>query len=216
MSPDDFKRLVSAGLSTDQIAIVMEMMDRDQKAFAAAEEERKAKGRERVARWREKRNGDVTETSPKVTETLAGERARVEDKTYTQKIEPQEKKEEIGAGAPKPSPRTELEAVLDTAHAEAVIEHRQRLRKPLTAHAAKLLAVKLGRCPDPNAAADSMIEGGWLRIEAEWLERQRARGSPTQRRQHLSDYISELEAKNGFDTRSSEPTVLHLPARRVG
>lgn len=86
MTPDDFRRLVSAGLSTDQIAIVMEMMDRDAKAYAAADEARKAKGRDRVQRWRASRN--VTETQPNVTVRLT----RVEDKTLTTVIEPQVKK----------------------------------------------------------------------------------------------------------------------------
>lgn len=91
MNPDDFRRLVAAGLSTDQIAVVMEMMARDAAAVAAADEARKAKGRERVARWREARN--VTETAQKVTVRLTRGGAPVEDKTSNLEIEPQEKKE---------------------------------------------------------------------------------------------------------------------------
>lgn len=69
----------------------------------------------------------------------------------------------------KATPRSELEKVLDAEHAIAVIEHRQRLRKPMTAHAAKLLAQKLAECPDANAAADTMMERGWQSIKPEWL-----------------------------------------------
>jgi hypothetical protein len=68
------------------------------------------------------------------------------------------------------SPRHELLAVLDEARADAVIEHRKRIRKPLTAHAARLLAGKFRQCPDPNAAADAMIVSGWQGFEPSWLD----------------------------------------------
>lgn len=87
MSPEDFKRLVAAGLSTDQIALVMEMMERDSEAYRDADEARRNKARERVAKWRE-RHGNISETQQKVTERLAGESARVEDKTSSSEIEP--------------------------------------------------------------------------------------------------------------------------------
>jgi len=93
MTPDDFRRLVSAGLATEQIALVMEMMERDAKSHADAEEARKSKGRDRVAKWRQERR-NVTVTQQNVTELLTGGDARGEDKPLTQKIEPQESKKE--------------------------------------------------------------------------------------------------------------------------
>lgn len=68
------------------------------------------------------------------------------------------------------TPRDALETVLDAERAQAVLDHRQRLRKPLTAHAAKLLAEKLAQVSDPNAAADEMIANGWQGFKPEWLE----------------------------------------------
>lgn len=65
--------------------------------------------------------------------------------------------------------QSELMTVLDEERAVAVIEHRAALKKRLTAYAAKLLAKRLSRCPDPAAAADYMIERGWLSIEPDWL-----------------------------------------------
>lgn len=82
---------------------------------------------------------------------------------------------EVSAPA-KPTPRQELLKVLDADRAEAVIEHRQRIRKPITAHAAKLLAGKLSKWHDANEAADAMISNGWQGFEVEWMRR--ARGSP--------------------------------------
>lgn len=82
---------------------------------------------------------------------------------------------------PRRTPRDELLNVLDAARAQAVIDHRQRIRKPLTAHAAKLLAGKFAQCPDPNAAADVMIANGWQGFEPEWMQRPQSRGSPPTR-----------------------------------
>lgn len=67
------------------------------------------------------------------------------------------------------TPRQELEVVVDTEHADEILKHRQRLRKPMTDYAAKLLARKLALCPDPNAAAELMIEKGWQSIEPGWI-----------------------------------------------
>jgi hypothetical protein len=69
------------------------------------------------------------------------------------------------------TPRAILESVLDADHAAAVLEHRQRLRAPLTSRAATLLANQFGACPDPNAAADTMVARGWRGFEAGWLSR---------------------------------------------
>lgn len=83
----------------------------------------------------------------------------------------------------KPSVKGELLKVLDADHAQAVVDHRNRIRKPLTAHAAKLLAGKFGRCPDANSAADTMISSGWQGFEPEWIENltsQRGQSPPKQ------------------------------------
>lgn len=76
------------------------------------------------------------------------------------------------------TPREWLETVVSSEHADEVLKHRQRLRKPMTSFAAKLLANKLAKCPDPNAAAEMMIEKGWQSIEPGWVanSNQRATG----------------------------------------
>lgn len=70
------------------------------------------------------------------------------------------------------TPRQWLETTVDAERAAELIKHRNRLRKPLTDYAAKLLAGKLSQCPDPNAAADLCIEKGWQSIEPGWLHPQ--------------------------------------------
>ena len=62
----------------------------------------------------------------------------------------------------------ELRQVLDEERAAAVVEHRRTIRKPLTAHAARLLARSFGAAPDPNAAADVMIGRGWQGFDVGW------------------------------------------------
>lgn len=119
-----------------------------------------------------------------------------------------------------PTPRSELLSCLDADHAQAVIDHRRRIGKSLTAHAAKLLAGKFGRCPDPNAAADAMIANGWQGFEPEWLENRampRGQSPPqlgadglardAQGRVSMADYTSQILRKmeqQGHDGRTIE------------
>jgi hypothetical protein len=116
---------------------------------------------------------------------------------------------------PKNSPREELETVLDRPHAEAVVEHRQRLRKPLTPHAARLLAAKLARAPDPNAAADTMIANGWQGFEPEWLlNRTRAHGPPGRTIVDAAmDMLAEKERGKTIGSGTSNVIELIPPAR---
>lgn len=75
------------------------------------------------------------------------------------------------------TPRDELSKVLDAVRAQAVLEHRIKIRKPLTAHAARLLADKFNQCRDgPNAAADAMIANGWQGFELDWYENRKSNG----------------------------------------
>lgn len=77
---------------------------------------------------------------------------------------------DVKANAPeKSSVKSELMRVLDEDHAQAVIEHRRAIKKAMTPHAAKLLAAKFAKCPNPNAAADVMIANGWQGFEPEWV-----------------------------------------------
>jgi len=155
--------------------LVVRWGDRQYSSDTAAERQRRYRERKsaNAAVQRDdrddKRNGDVTPTSrdalvtPQETET-----------------ELEEDKPSLRSGkAPgKPTPRQHLETVLSPELAIAVIEHRHRLRKPLTERAAANLAGSLSKFPDPNAAADRMIEKGWLSIDPEWTGAQ-PRGSPS-------------------------------------
>lgn len=71
--------------------------------------------------------------------------------------------------SPRRTPKQALCEVLDDERASALIEHRNRLRAPLTVRAAELLARQLALARDgPAAAADLMLERGWKGFKAEW------------------------------------------------
>jgi len=158
------KHMLAAGMQHDAIvAAVAEMEAGIQKDEQA--ERRRAADRERKRAKRPRNSADSADNA----EVSHGGVTPVDDKTLTSEIEPQVKKD---------TPRAALAAVLDDERASAVIEHRSRLRKPLTGHAAKLLAGKFAQCPDPNAAADMMVGNGWQGFEPEWMNRPNVRGSP--------------------------------------
>lgn len=62
----------------------------------------------------------------------------------------------------------ELRVILDAEIARAVVDHRTKIKKPLTPRAATLLANQFAKSADPNAAADTMIERGWHSFNPEW------------------------------------------------
>lgn len=64
-----------------------------------------------------------------------------------------------------------LLASLDEEHAHGVIEHRKVKKVPLTVLAAKILAKQFALCPDPNAAAEEMINRGWTGFKADWMRK---------------------------------------------
>ena len=188
--------MVAAGATPDMILVAVRATEA---ANEHAMEVSRDKTRARVAKWREKKVGNVTDGAVTVTNGLRAGDARGEVKTSNSDIEPVEKKE---------TPRAALEAVLDEARADAVIEHRQRLRKPLTAHAAKLLAGKFAQCPDPNAAADKMIGNGWQGFEPEWMNRPDARGSPPSKPLNASEILKARRQVNPDDDRPPNRPVL--------
>lgn len=160
--------LVAAGATPDMILAAVTAAEATKDAAIEAS---RSKARARVQRWRDNHN----ETSRNVTQRSVADTSRltrVEDSSSKKDISG---KEESKIDAPVAlSPRGELEKVLDAERAAAVVEHRQRIKKPLTPRAARLLANSLSKAPDANAAADTMIEKGWQSFELAWLENRTA------------------------------------------
>jgi hypothetical protein len=65
--------------------------------------------------------------------------------------------------------RKSLLCVLDAKHTKAVMDHRKRIKQPLTELAAERLAKQLGKWHDPNEAADEMMLRGWRGFEPGWM-----------------------------------------------
>jgi hypothetical protein len=82
--------------------------------------------------------------------------------------------ETLNGGSPEPSvtvksisktdAREKLVAVLGEEMTAAWIAHRKAIRKPLTSHAAELLAERLTGMRDPPAAVRRSIENGWTGV----------------------------------------------------
>jgi hypothetical protein len=68
--------------------------------------------------------------------------------------------------------------ILSPQTAEAVVSHRVKLRKPLTAHAARLLAKQLSKASDPEEAANTMMVRGWIGFDPSWGDSQRGGQGP--------------------------------------
>lgn len=184
--------------------VILETVKAFEEAQTDALAERRRADADRQARKRDReKSRDITLRHS--DRPLTGEGARVEDKSLTTEIEPQQE-EKIRAPA-SPSPRQRLEAVLDAERADAIIEHRKRIKAPLTSHAAKLLAKELAKCPDPNAAADMILLKGWRGFDASWLghdTRQRAGPAvPASPMDHFRNFASEINGQDRDDRRDS-------------
>ena len=94
--------------------------------------------------------------------------ARPEREKRESREEREEEKKDAPGGADNPT--TLLSEILGEELARGVVDHRKRIRKPLTPYAAKLLAAKFESCPDPPAAAQAMIANGWQGIDPTWMK----------------------------------------------
>ena len=154
----------AAGCSEAQIGSAMVKLTEAPRKLNA---ERQAKFRARNAE-RNALQSRVTVTS-ETPENARVPRARVEDNLLLEKIYGKEEREEYRPS--KPSARNALiEGGLRSEIADAVVEHRVKLRKPLTPHAAELLAKAFNSTADPNAAADMMIARGWQGFNPDWAK----------------------------------------------
>lgn len=214
MKPDTFRKLAAAGLSTEQIAIVLEIMDEREKEFAAAEDARKAQVRERVQRWRDKQKDDVT--LPKRNGNATKRLTRGRDSSSKDKISGEG---EDNNNTPEPTAKSNLETVLDAERAAAVVEHRKKIGKPMTPHAGALLARQFAKCPDPNAAADAMVANGWQGFKPEWMDSKQPprSGSPPHGRKNFMDVARDRFRGSNDGPESifgSHSNVELLPARQ--
>lgn len=102
--------------------------------------------------------------NPTPTE-LRSDKIRDDHPAASQKVEPKK--------PPRPDVRSILLSVLSVEVADGVIEHRRKLRKPLTEMAAQGLAKAFAATGQPEAAARMMVERGWQGFRLDWFESDR-------------------------------------------
>lgn len=177
-------KLATIGLSTEQAAAVASMLSEVEAATKieseAVVEKSRSKARERVQRWREKNNGNVTERNETQRNGLRAGDARGDVKQINIDTSKEEKKDKSAA---KPLSdlagfKAELEQVLSPERVEAIVDLRRKKKAPLTPHAGKLLVKALSACPDIGAAADEMVIRNWTGIKPEWLSSRQSQAPP--------------------------------------
>ncbi len=206
MSPDDFRQLVAAGLSAEQIAVVMEMMNRDARLHAESvsemEEARKAAQR---ARWRKhqqtKKNANVSSRELTLANVPRGRDTRVEDITLPTEIEPQKKKQTNAPTRDVCEFRDEL-SELDTERLDAIIKHRKAKRGQLTGHAARLFLADAAACSmSPAEAVDACISRNWITVKPEYFAGRSRAPPPLQKPETTRDVgtrlLAEMRSANG-------------------
>jgi hypothetical protein len=146
---------VSGRLSADDWALICEMnalclMNQNPDAIAAAERRAKDRERKRVS----------TENSTEAPIILLD--------NNSEGGVGETKRGNSTENPPSRKPFDALAPVLGAELGRAIVEHRQKLRAPLTLRAAEQLAKRLQSFPDPKAAAEKMLERGWKSIEPDW------------------------------------------------
>jgi hypothetical protein len=102
------------------------------------------------------------------------------------------------------SPLAILSECMSETTARDLIAHRQKLRKPLTARAAKLLAKDFVAYGNPEEAAEMMIKNGWQGFHPTWVTNQAARAGPSKSQKGWGSLYAEL---NGYGDGSSQKRI---------
>lgn len=197
MNAELFRKLAALGLSTEQIAGVLEIMDSEA-------EERKEKGRARWRKWKENQPTNVSKRLP-TTANVSSQLARA-DITSKEDISKEEKKEYAAPSARVSLDgfKAQLSSILDSERIDALIALRRKKGAPLTEHAGRLLSKALLSCPNANEAADEMVLRNWTSVKPEWMEKRQSRSAPS-RKPNPFDAYNELALERGW---IDEPEVL--------
>jgi hypothetical protein len=194
------KHMLASGMPHEAIVAAIAEMEACGTRVRSSGAERQARYRARLASQSD--GSDVTAV------TVTGV---VSPKKETSPTPPKEKTtpSQSETNVSSKTPRQALETVLDRQRAGDVIEMRQRIRKPLTARGAELLAAQLAKWHDPNEAADAMVLNAWQGFKPEYLENQRSRGSPPkftkpERPDPFKEYAQELSDAQHRNNRSDQ------------
>ena len=146
---------------------------------------------ERTRAWRERQKPVTQRDAAKRDVTLDKIR---EDKNISTNVDI----------AREASPLAILSECMSEQTARDLIAHRQKLRKPLTARAAKLLAKDFVAYGNAEEAAEMMIKNGWQGFHPTWVTNQAARAGPSKSQKGWGSLYAEL---NGYGDGSSQKRI---------
>lgn len=191
MSGETFRRLAALGLTVDQIAGVVDIIDEKT-------EQRRAKGRERWHKWNEKKLANVSKQDQTFEVNSRASDARGDVKQNN--LETPNSKKENSSSKPRVDAdafKAKLSPLIDIKRLDAICAIRRKKGAAFSEHAGDLLVKALMACPDVTAAADEMILRNWTSVKPEWLSN-RNLGTPTQKPK--SEFRQHQEAvKRKFD-----------------
>lgn len=175
------KAMKAAGCSVDQIIAVVEAHER-----AAAEKLAEKREQNRIRQQNHRSRNALSRVTERDERDTPSDKEKVAPKEITSPYSPPK-----GGSY---TPAAELEKVLDAERSAAVVEHRKKIGKPLTATAARLLAAKFSKVADPNAAADEMVANGWQGFKPEWLEGRNncATAAPANHMQQVNETLESI------------------------
>lgn len=92
----------------------------------------------------------------------------------------------------KENPIDVLKTVLSEQSARDVIEHRLKLKRPLTCRAASGLINQYLKCRDgPEAAVEAQITAGWVGFKPDWYDNQNGKGKSNGKRNYNAAEVRE-------------------------
>ena len=108
----------------------------------------------------------------------------------------------------EPSALAILSECMSEQTAKDLIAHRQKLRKPMTARAAKLLVKDFIAYGKPEEAAEMMIKNGWQGFHPTWIANQTRAGPQANGRGGMASLLAkQLGLKDGRESRNSDEAV---------
>jgi len=193
--------MVAAGATPDMILVAVRATEA---ANEQAMEQSRDKTRARVAKWREKNAGNVTDGVVTVTNGLRAGDARVEVKTSNLDIEPQEKKQTAQSArvGDLQEFRSALSPLVDAERLESYVKHRKAKRGQLTGHAARLFLADAAACSmSPAEAVDACISRNWITVKPEYFAGRSRAPPPLQKPETTRDVgtrlLAEMRSANG-------------------
>jgi hypothetical protein len=134
---------------------------------------------DRARKWREAQKQKVDENERNRTQSNASERPETEtDISSSLRSEDRPKKSKSSNASDEAEVFGILSECVSEQTARDVIKHRKKLKSELTPGAARGLVKEWRKHGSCEAAASAQMANGWKGFNAEWMQKQPARGSP--------------------------------------